>query len=284
MGLNTINSWKGRKPFLSVGTVLSSSKRRSRIHHSNSQRDEIPAQVLDRKHERAIRLESLSRRLIRRDTIECFANNCENIWEDWTSLLRKTILPTNVASSDARVIAAFRAVDRAISGTQSTYALRWLAYVQLIALYDSLKLVVRAERENGKAHQERGDRDINAVIDIYENAQRPSDRPRSRDMILEYRRTGKRVKSLAGPSPLFLLIYSDEAETVMYRVSYMSRQLFLPLLIILQQRHQKDSQPNFDARRDQNSPEASYAICPLLYSSCSRSRTGNQIQSLSKHT
>src|SRR5262245_35054013 len=41
-------------------------------------------------------------------------------------------------------------------------------------------------------------------------------RPYSNNMILKHRRTGKRVKSLAGPSPLFLLIYSDEAETVMY--------------------------------------------------------------------
>jgi hypothetical protein len=91
-----------------------------------------------------------------------------------------------------------------------------------MALFDSLKPVVRAERKNGEAHRERGDRDINAVIDIYENALRPSDRRVLRDVILRYRRTGKRVETLAGPSPLFLLIYSDEAETVMY-VVYMSR-------------------------------------------------------------
>lgn len=193
------------------------------------------------------------------------------------------MLPPNVASSDARVIAAFRAVDCAISGIQSTRTLRWLAYVRLMALCDSLKLVVRAERESGEAHRERGDRDINAVIDIYENAQRPSNRQRPRDAILEYRRTGKRVKSLAGPSPLFLLVYSDEAETVMYGVSYVLWQLFLSLLIILQQRHQTDGQPNFSAHRDQNSQEASSPVRPVLYSSCQRSRTGNQIESFSKY-
>ena len=221
-GRNTVDSQKGGRRFRSAGTALSSVKRQSRTYHSNGQSTEIPAQALDRKHKTAARLESLSRRLVRRDGIECFANNCENIWEDWTSLLRKTILPPNVASSDARVIAAFRAVDYAISGTRSTCALRWLAYVRLMALCDSLELVVKAERENGEAHRERGDRDINAVIDIYENAQRPSDRQRPRDVILESRRTGKRLKSLAGPSPLFLLVYSDEAETVMYRVSHVS--------------------------------------------------------------
>jgi hypothetical protein len=130
----------------------------------------ISAQGLDRKHKRATRLESLSSRLVRRDAIECFANNCEKIWEDWISLLRKTMLPPNVASLDTQAITAFRAVDSVISEKQSTCVLRWLAYIRLMALFDSLKLVVRAERENGEAHRERGDRDINAVIDIYENA------------------------------------------------------------------------------------------------------------------
>ncbi|KAL2192741.1 hypothetical protein P885DRAFT_46989, partial [Corynascus similis CBS 632.67] len=138
---------------------------------------------------------SLSSRLVRRDAIESFANNCEKIWEDWTSLLRKTTLPPNVASSDARVIAAFRAVDSVNSGKQSTCVLRWLAYVRLMALCDSLKPVVRAERENGEAHREQGDRDINAVIDIYENALRPLDRRGLRDVVLQDRRIGKRVET-----------------------------------------------------------------------------------------
>jgi hypothetical protein len=225
-GRNTVNSQKGRRHFSSAGTTHSSSKRRSQIYHLKNQSPRISGQGLDGKHRRATRIESLSRRIVRRDAIECFANNCEKIWEDWTSLLWKTTLPPNVASSDTRVIAAFRAVDSVISGKQSTCVLRWLAYVRLIALFDSLTPVVRAERENGEAHRERGDRDISAVIDIFENAQRPSDRRGLRQVILEHRRTGKRVKSLAGPSPLFLLIYSDETETVMYAVSHMSRQLF----------------------------------------------------------
>lgn len=223
MGRNTVNSQKDGRPFSSAGTALSSFKQRSQIHHSKSPSTKISVQGLDRKYKRAIRLESLSSRLVRRDAIECFANNCKKIWEDWTSLLRKTTLPPNVASSDTRVIAAFRAVDSVISRKKSICVLRWLAYVRLMALFDSLKLVVRAKGENGEAHRKRGDRDISAVIDIYKNAQRPSDRRGLRDMILEHRRTGKRVKSLAGPSPLFLLIYSDKAKTVIYAVSHMSR-------------------------------------------------------------
>ncbi|KAM7182980.1 hypothetical protein V8F33_013890, partial [Rhypophila sp. PSN 637] len=190
------------RPFSSAGTALSSFKRRSQIHHPKGQSTKISVQVLSRKYKRETRrLESLSSRLVKPNTIEGFANNCEKIWEDWTSLLRKTTLPPNINSSDTRVIAAFRAVD---------------TYVRLMALFDSLKPVMRVERENGKAHRERGDRDISAVIDIYENAQRPSDRRGLRDVLVEHRRTGKRVESLAGASPLFLLIYSEEAETVIY--------------------------------------------------------------------
>ncbi|KAK4096497.1 hypothetical protein N658DRAFT_398838, partial [Parathielavia hyrcaniae] len=162
------------------------------------------------------RLESLSGRLVRRDAIECFASNCEKIWGDWTSLPRKTTLPPHVASSDTRVIAAFRAVDDVISGKQSTRVVRWLAYMRLMALFDHLKRVVKSERENGEAHRECGDRDISAIMDIYENARRRCSNTRaSRNAIAEHRRTGKRVKTLAGPLPLFLLVYSEEAEPIM---------------------------------------------------------------------
>ncbi|KAH8891483.1 hypothetical protein GQ53DRAFT_623118, partial [Thozetella sp. PMI_491] len=161
------------------------------------------------------RLESLSHGLVRRDATRCFADNCKNIWEAWTSLLRETTLPPTVASSDTRVIAAFRAVDSAITAKQSTAVLRWLAYARLTALFDSLRPVVRSERKNGESYRERGDRDISAIIDIYENAQRASDRQGLRREILGHRRIAQRVKLLAGPSPLFLLMYSEKAEAVM---------------------------------------------------------------------
>lgn len=226
MRQNTFNSQKDGRSLSSAG-VLSRSKRQSEIHHSRSQSTRASLQGLNRKHKTATRLESLSSRLVRHDAIECFVDNCKKIWEDWTSLLRKTTLPPHVASSDTRVIAAFKAVDDVISEKQSTRVLRWLAYIRLMALFDSLKPVVKSERENGEAHRERGDRDISAILDIYENARRRCSNTRaSRNAIAEYRRTAKRVKTLAGPSPLFLLVYSEEAEPIMYMPPYMS--LFSP--------------------------------------------------------
>lgn len=101
--------------------------------------------------------------------------------------------------------------------------------MRLIALFDHLKPVVKSERENGQSYRERGDRDISAIMDIYENAQRRcSNTPASRDTLAEHRRTGKRIRTLAGPSPLFLLVYSAEAETVMYAVSHIPRYLVSP--------------------------------------------------------
>ncbi|KAK4032170.1 hypothetical protein C8A01DRAFT_20727, partial [Parachaetomium inaequale] len=87
-----------------------------------------------------------------------------------------------------------------------------------------LKPVVKSERENGEAYRERGDRDISAIMDIYENARRRCSNARaSRDTLAEYRRTGKRVRTFTGLSPLFLLVYLDKAETVIYALSHISR-------------------------------------------------------------
>lgn len=220
------------------------------------------------KHKTATRLESLSSRLVRRDAIECFADNCKKIWGDWTSLLRKTTLPPHVASSDARVIAAFRAVDDVILEKQSTCVLRWLAYMRLMALFDHLKPVVKSERENGGAHRGRGDRDISAIVDIYENARRRcSNTQASRNAIVENRRTGKCVRTLAGPSPLFLLVYTEAAEPIMYASLHMSLPRSLSTLIIPWQKRQKDRQPNFSANCDQSSAALSFPVRQFLYSS-----------------
>lgn len=145
MGQNSINYPKGGRAFPPARTRLSRSKRQSYIQHSKSQPTTVSVQGLGKKDKWAVRLESLSSRLVRRDAIKCFASNCEKIWGDWTSLLRKTALPPHVASSDTRVIAAFRAVDDVISAKQSTYVLRWLAYMRLTALFDHLKPVVKSE-------------------------------------------------------------------------------------------------------------------------------------------
>ena len=219
IGRNILSSDKLARPFSTVG--IAGRKRRSRVHHPKNQLRTISVQDYDKQHMgKIVLMESLSYKLVRRDAMEAFADNCEMIWEYWISLLRKTTLPPNIASSDIRVTAAFRAVVSVISESQSKYVLRWLAYVQLMRIFDSLQPIVRREREKGVAHRERGDRDVSAAIGVYQNTQQTrSDARDPRHVIKEQRRTGRRVRSLTGPSPLFLLIYSEKAEAVVYVIA-----------------------------------------------------------------
>lgn len=164
---------------------------------------------------------SLTSRLLGFDPINLFADNCEKTMADWISLLRETTPPEDIASSDHRFVSAFQILDRVISGTQGSYLLRRLAYVQYMRLSDSLKGIIRSERQLGVPRKS-GYRDVCVAIDIYESAQRKRPSAQLRNAIRERRRTGRHFETLAGPSPLFLLVYSDVAETVVY-VAYSLR-------------------------------------------------------------
>jgi len=82
-------------------------------------------------------------------------------------------------------------------------------------LSDLLKGIIRSERENGVPRKS-GYRDVCVAMDIYESAQGKRPDTQLRNAIRERRRTGRHLETLAGPSPLFLLVYSDVAETVVY--------------------------------------------------------------------
>lgn len=53
-------------------------------------------------------------KFIGNDPINTFTNNYENTIADWISLLRYTILPTNITSSDPIITTVFRAIDSII--------------------------------------------------------------------------------------------------------------------------------------------------------------------------
>ena len=81
-------------------------------------------------------------------------------------------------------------------------------------LSDSLEQIVRSERVHGSSGQS-GRGDASFVIEIYKNAQDTSvDAKKLLALIRERRRIGRQWQRLAGPSPLFLLVYSNYAETI----------------------------------------------------------------------
>ncbi|KAJ2906477.1 hypothetical protein MKZ38_001458 [Zalerion maritima] len=161
------------------------------------------------------RLTSLTYRLLGQDPINCFAENCEKTIADWISLLGKTTLPNNIASSDPSIIAAFRAVDIVICGQQGTHLLRRLAHVQLMRLFISLERIIAHKRASGRLQGARGYRNTCVAMTIYMSARERRSNVKDLEYELkERKRCGRSWTDLARPSPLFVLVYSDLAEPI----------------------------------------------------------------------
>lgn len=154
-------------------------------------------------------------KLMTRDSLDLFVHNCKTILADWVLLLFRTTPPDGLKSADVRFVQAFRYLDNLISGQQGNYLLRRLAYIQLMRLSDSLGKIVRSEREHGSSGQS-GRGDASFVIEIYKSAQEDTgmDAKKLAALVRERRRIGRQWQRLAGQSPLFLLVYSNYAETV----------------------------------------------------------------------
>lgn len=161
------------------------------------------------------RVTSLSHRLVGKEPLNSFAENCQKTIADWISLLSKTTLPSDIESSDPCIITAFKAVDSVICGHQGTYLLRRLAYIQLMRLFASLEAIIKSERETGRIFREPGYGNASIAIDIYMSAQESHLHPYDlRSELRERKRTGRRWKDLAGLSPPLVLMYSEASEPI----------------------------------------------------------------------
>ena len=58
--------------------------------------------------------------LVRQDVIIFFANDFEKALVDWIIMLNKTVIPSNIVSLDPYIITAFRLLDGARTGRDST--------------------------------------------------------------------------------------------------------------------------------------------------------------------
>ncbi|KAK4153144.1 hypothetical protein C8A00DRAFT_15585 [Chaetomidium leptoderma] len=163
------------------------------------------------KDERVIRAQLLSQELAQHTTIEIFALDCASIWDSWVSLLSQTTFPLETSSRDSRFTLAFQAIETVISTAHGI--LQWLAYTQLIRLFNTLRETIRKERTYGIYSRTRGISDNSIAITIYRNA---LEGKLQRCTILERRRIGKRWMLLSKPSPLLLLLYSTYTETIVY--------------------------------------------------------------------
>ncbi|KAF5139518.1 hypothetical protein E5D57_003314 [Metarhizium anisopliae] len=153
-------------------------------------------------------------RLIGSDPFTFFADNFQSVVAEWISLLTETTPRTReTGSTDPQLVTAFQVVDKYLTGRQGNYLLQRLAFVQLMRLSDFIEKIIQSERQTG-SQRKAGYGDATIVIDLYKKAQGISDTKMLTSIVRERRRTGRQWERLAGPSPLFLLVYSKYADTI----------------------------------------------------------------------
>lgn len=156
------------------------------------------------------------KRLLCEGAIIGFSAALESVAIPWFRLLRDAAVPHNARSQDSRFVRAFKALDLAIKVPDSSCPLLpRLAIVQLFHMIKTLEARVARDRKAGCIASRSGYRDASIALDVYASAQSQISPP-SRNSLIHRKRLAKRWSELAGPWPLFVLIYSQEAETIMF--------------------------------------------------------------------
>jgi hypothetical protein len=207
--------------------------------------------------ERLTQVNSILYRLLGHNPIESFAINCEKTLMNWISLLRETTPPHDVSSSDPRWAGAFKVLDSIITGRQGGYLLRRLAYVQLTRVFASLEAIIKSDRDNGLIHREPYYTNAHIAMDIYMSAQEKDSNTGDlrRKLRQGRRRFSRRWSDLAILAPLFVLIYSDAAEVIMYIALALATFFFG--LTILKQGLQKNGRSSPEVGSGSNSGDMS---------------------------
>jgi len=162
-------------------------------------------------------LYSLAATLVRQNAVSFYSENSRAARAYWESLLEQTTISTQTSCFDPAVVSSFRVLNGfMMSKARPSYTSR-LAHVQLIYFFDAVEEKVNSARQHGFVHRAAGYRNASIALDIYMSAQDGvADPAIRRRQLLERKRAGRRWKELAGPSPLFLLVYSDAAERIVY--------------------------------------------------------------------
>lgn len=150
--------------------------------------------------------------LIRSDAREFVLTSYEDIYLAWTTLQQSTSFPSNIPCTDTRVASALSYLDAMITDRGNSHLLKRLAYVQLTRTVAALYELISNDR-NVRAWPRKRQVHSDVAVDIYLRAQTRKCR---RNEILRRMSLGKRWFDLAGPSPLLVVTYSDDAERVVY--------------------------------------------------------------------
>jgi|SRR5688572_14211204 len=154
-------------------------------------------------------------RLLCQFDIANFFRALETVLIPWAKLLKETTAPDDALSTDPRFLSAFKQLDAAIHGQENGgRLLSRLAYVQLHGFMKLLESRVASDRQAGLVHRRNGYNNSHIVLDMYMSAQtHPS---ASRRSLIQRRCLAKRWYILAGAWPVFVLVYSEDADKIMF--------------------------------------------------------------------
>ncbi|KAH8889961.1 hypothetical protein GQ53DRAFT_622155, partial [Thozetella sp. PMI_491] len=147
-------------------------------------------------------------RLVRYDAITFLDANLEIILDDWITFLARVTLPSTISSSDPYIITVFQVLDGAIDGSESIRSR--LAQTQLIRVFKSLEDIIGRERKGRQFLGARGKGNATVAINIYARAQ--EQRNISRRGLVKRKQIARWWTTFAGPSPFFLIVYTEAAE------------------------------------------------------------------------
>ena len=153
--------------------------------------------------------------LIRKDSISYFLDNCHLLYKGW--MLFAAQRPVVKNDVEASVIDAFDTVQGLVKGNRIRRLLLRLAFIHLARVIDTYKAVAAADRVQGKASRNVGQRDASVAIDIYLREKRKvSSEEIKRSRLSGYCRSGRRWAELAGPTPILVFVFPQVAETIVY--------------------------------------------------------------------
>ncbi|KAH8768421.1 hypothetical protein F5883DRAFT_369539, partial [Diaporthe sp. PMI_573] len=148
-------------------------------------------------------------KIVRPNPMDFFVAHLQNVLEHWITIQVKTTLPSGITSSDPSVTCAFQLLDGTINEGDNMRSR--FANIQLLCIFKSLEDIIASERRNAQLQGQRGRRNASVAITTHKNAQQ---RNVSERYLIERKRTARRWQTLAGPSPFFLVIYSEVAEAI----------------------------------------------------------------------
>lgn len=163
--------------------------------------------------------------LFRDDAKRFFVDNCDEIFEKWTSLLRQTEFPDNASFSDERLRNALLALHHSLTQAETIH-MALLASAQFARTIDRLKGRIRTERRTGTTVRKRGHRDATVIIDIYMRATGVA-----KEQVHQLIRVANRCAALSKDVPLLLLVLTNDVAKVML-VNLTPSRLRIPLNLI----------------------------------------------------